>query len=101
MITIRKANKADAKKIWPIVKHINSKGEFFPFLPETPEEEMMDKWMNKDMHVYVATENNEIVGTFYMKDNQPGLGSHIANAGYAVSQHHGGTGIGKLMGEFS
>ncbi len=62
---------------------------------------MMEYWMDKNNHVYVALENDEILGSFYMKNNQPGLGSHIANAGYAVAEECRGKGVGKLMGEFS
>ena len=36
-----------------------------------------------------------------MKDNQPGLGSHVANAGYMTSPDAFGKGIGKAMALFS
>jgi ribosomal protein S18 acetylase RimI-like enzyme len=36
-----------------------------------------------------------------MRSNQPGRGSHIANAGYAVSPSYRGKGLGQFMGEFS
>ena len=49
----------------------------------------------------MATYDEEIVGTFIIKDNQPGLGSHIANASYMVSGKASGKSIGKAMGEFS
>jgi ribosomal protein S18 acetylase RimI-like enzyme len=41
------------------------------------------------------------VGTFFIKDNQPDLGSHIANAGYMTAPGTFGKGIGRAMGEFS
>jgi ribosomal protein S18 acetylase RimI-like enzyme len=34
---------------------------------------------------------------FLIKDNQPGLGAHIANAAYMVSEKAEGKGIGKSM----
>ncbi|HKC68479.1 MAG TPA: GNAT family N-acetyltransferase [Bacteroidia bacterium] len=103
MITIRKATLADAKQIWQILRVTNSKGNSFPFLAEKDEEEkeMMAYWLANDKYAYVATEDEIILGTFYLKDNQPGRGAHIANAGYAVSEKSRGKGIGKLMGEFS
>ena len=103
MITIRKATLADAKQIWQILKVTNCGGNTFPFLAEKDLEEkaMMDYWLAKDKHVYVVIENEVILGSLYLKDNQPGRGSHIANAAYTVSEASRGKGIGKLMGEFS
>ncbi len=101
MISIRKAIPADAVSIWPIVKTVNIGGNYFPFSPELNESEMMEYWMDKNNNVYVALENDVILGSFYLKNNQPGLASHIANAGYAVAEECRGKGIGKLMGEFS
>jgi ribosomal protein S18 acetylase RimI-like enzyme len=45
--------------------------------------------------------SGKIVGTFFLKDNQPDLGSHIANAGYMVSPQAKGKGVGRAMAEFS
>lgn len=101
MIQIRKAKQQDLDEVWEIIKEVISKGDTYAFAPETPRETMLAYWFGPDKHTYVATENEEIVGTFVMKDNQPGLGAHIANAGYMVAAKAGGKGIGKMMGEFS
>ena len=53
------------------------------------------------MDTFVAVEKNEIVGTYFIKPNQPGLGDHIANCGYMVAPDHRGQGIGKLLCEHS
>ena len=45
--------------------------------------------------------NGKIVGTFFLKDNQPDLGSHIANAGYMVAPEAMGKRVGRTMAEFS
>ena len=47
--------------------------------------------------VYVAVEDGKILGTYYIKSNQPGHGSHVCNAGYIVSTEARGKGIGKTM----
>ena len=62
---------------------------------------MLAYWCGQDKHTYVATIGGLVVGTFIIKDNQPGLGSHIANASYMTSPAASGKGIGKAMGEFS
>lgn len=62
---------------------------------------MLNFWCGPDKHTYVAPIDNKIAGTFFIKDNQPELGSHIANAGYITSPLAGGKGIGTEMGKFS
>ena len=101
MLTIRKAIQEDKEEIWKILKEVIAQGDSFAFDPNTPKEKMMAYWMAEDKHTYVALLDNEIVGSFFIKANQPGLGSHIANAGYMTSQSASGKGIGKAMGQFS
>jgi GNAT superfamily N-acetyltransferase len=46
-----------------------------------------------------ATEDGRVVGTHMMKANQPGLGSHVANAGFMVDPAEQGHGVGRRMTE--
>ena len=62
---------------------------------------MLDYWCGKDKKTYVAEVDHKVVGTFFLQDNFPDLGSHVANASYMVSPAYSGKGIGKAMGEFS
>ena len=101
MLVIRKIIPEDFDSIWIILKEVISKGDSFTFDPDTPKESMMNYWLGKDKHVYVSIDNENIVGSFIIKDNQPGLGSHIANAAYIVSERASGKGVGKTMGAFS
>lgn len=39
------------------------------------------------------------MGTYILKANQPGLGSHVANASFMVSSFARGLGAGRRMGE--
>lgn len=57
--------------------------------------------MGKDKHTYVAIMDDHIAGTFIIKDNQPDLGYHIANASFMTLPSASGQGIGYRMGEFS
>lgn len=101
MLAMRKATSKDADAIWKILKDVISRGDSFVFDPDSPKEKMMAYWMESEKHTYVAVLDNSIVGSFFIKTNQPGLGSHIANAGYMTSPLASGKGIGKAMGQFS
>ena len=101
MIEIRSANDADKSGIWKIIQAVIATGDTYVFLPETPEDEMITYWFSPDKHVYVAEHGGNIVGTFWLKANQPGLGSHICNAAYMVAPDAAGKGIGRKMAEYS
>jgi L-amino acid N-acyltransferase YncA len=101
MILIRMAEAADYEQIWQIIKQVIAKGDSYVFDPKTSREKMLNYWTAPDKHTYVALENEIVVGTFIIKDNQPDLGAHIANASYMTSPAFTGKGIGFKMGEFS
>ncbi|HRH60944.1 MAG TPA: hypothetical protein PL045_10265, partial [Chitinophagaceae bacterium] len=82
MIEIRKAIPSDFDAIWNIIQPVIAKGDTYTFHPHSSKESMLAFWCGADKHTYIASYSNEIAGTFFIKDNQPGLGSHIANAGY-------------------
>jgi ribosomal protein S18 acetylase RimI-like enzyme len=101
MLEIRKAVEADKPQIWEIIREVIAGGDTYIFYPNTPREKMLEYWFAGDKHTYVALVENKIVGTFFLKDNQPDLGSHIANAGYMVAKDAKGMRVGRTMAEFS
>lgn len=101
MIEIRKAAPEDHVEIWNIIRQVIAEGDTYVFSPDSSSEKMLAYWCGQDRHTYVATINSKVVGTFLIKDNQPDLGSHIANASYMTSPSAAGQGIGKTMGAFS
>lgn len=101
MTEIRDAIDSDKAAVWQIIRAVIATGDTYVFDPDTPEQEMMRYWFSADKHVYVAERDEEVVGTFWLKPNQPGLGSHVCNAAYMVSPEATGKGIGRKMAEFS
>lgn len=98
---IRIAKQEDHNQIWEIIQQVISNGDTYVFDPNSSKEKMLAYWCGQDKHTYVAMLNEKVVGTFVIKENQPDLGSHIANASYMTSPSESGQGIGKAMGEFS
>ena len=99
MVMIRKATGEDANPIWIIFHAVVSSGDTYAFAPEITKEEALSYWMGGDKHCYVAEYESKVAGTYIIKDNQPGLGSHIANASFMVSPEFQGHSIGKNMGQ--
>jgi L-amino acid N-acyltransferase YncA len=100
-MTIRLATQTDHEAVWHIISNVISTGDTYVFAPDSSKEKMLNYWFSADKRTYISEENNEILGTFYLKENQMDLGSHIVNAGYMVSQKARGKGIGKAMALFS
>jgi len=101
MVEIRKALEPDKSAVWQIIKAVIAGGDTYIFDPDTPEEEMMAYWFSLEKYVYVADDDGEILGTYWIKANQPGLGSHVGNGAYMVSPNAKGKGIGRKMAEHS
>lgn len=101
MVTIRTAEETDKPAIGRMITAVLAGGDTYVFEPGTPEDEMLVYWFAPEKHVYVAEGGGLILGTFWLKPNQPGLGDHVCNAAYMVSPDTQGRGIGRLMAEFS
>lgn len=98
---IREATESDFSKIWPIFHEVVSAGESYPYPVNTTQEEAEKLWMQVPRKTFVVEEQGEIFGTYYIKTNQPGLGSHVCNCGYMVSPTARGRGIATAMCEHS
>lgn len=100
-LRIRRAEDADFDGIWEVFHAVVSRGDTYSYDPETTKEEARDLWMPSNGRTYVAVLEDEIVGTYLMKPNQPGLGSHVVNCGYMVRGDQAGRGIGRALCEHS
>lgn len=100
---IRKVDiEKDYDGVWEIFSDVITGGDAFSFVPDTPKSELKKLWFAEEMDTFVAVDNSgKVVGSYYVKPNQPGLGSHIANAGYMVHPEEKGKGIGRLLCEHS
>lgn len=100
----RRATDADEDALWTIIEPILSKGDTWVFAPPKTAEDrtnILAYWLAADKWTYVYLVQNQIVGIFFIKANQPDLGNHIANAGYMTHSDWRGQGIGYQMGLFS
>jgi len=96
-MTIREANKIDFKSIWPIFSEIVSEGTTYAHPRDTSEEEARKIWMDLPSKTFITERDGEILGTYYIKTNQSGPGSHVCNCGYMVSSKASGQGIATEM----
>ncbi|HEV8583227.1 MAG TPA: GNAT family N-acetyltransferase [Thermoanaerobaculia bacterium] len=100
-LVIRRAAEADFDGIWEIFHPVVAKGDTYAYDPATTKEQARAIWLAPGLSTFVALRGGEIVGTYILKANQPGLGSHVANAGYMVRPDQAGRGIGRALCEHS
>jgi len=101
MTIIREASDTDFEEIWPIFHKIVSAGDTYAYPQNTTREEAFRLWMQLPQRTYVAEVEGQILGTYYIKTNKSGPGSHVCNCGYMVSSQARGKGLATSMCEHS
>jgi L-amino acid N-acyltransferase YncA len=96
---IRAATDADRDAIWEIFHATVAPADAFVYDPNTPREEAEAYWFAMGTRTYVAEQNGKVAGSYILRANRPGLGDHVANAGFMVAPEGRGLGIGRAMGE--
>ena len=95
---IRAATPADHDAIWAILAPICASGEVFCVPRDGGREAAFDYWFSGPAReVFVAEAPEGILGTSYLRPNQGGGGSHVANAGYATAPAGQGKGIARAL----
>ncbi len=98
-LTIRGAEERDRDRIWQIFQATIAPGDAFVYDPKTSREEATAYWFANGTRTYVAEQNGQVVGSYILRPNRPGLGNHVANAGFMVDPATRGRGVGRAMGE--
>jgi L-amino acid N-acyltransferase YncA len=96
-VKIIPATQAHRDEIWQIFHEVVAAGDTYVFDPKTPRDQALSYWLSPEAHTFVALDGSQVCGTYILKQNQPGLGSHVANASYMVASRARGRGIGSLM----
>ena len=99
MVEIRLATEADRDAIWEIFHDVIAPGDTYAFDPQMSRQDALTYWFRSDTHTYVAEQDRHVVGTYILRPNQSGGGSHVANAAFMVASNARGQGIGRAMGE--
>ena len=102
MLDIRPFEGDDWEATWQILEPVLRAGETYPYSPEITEGEAKRVWIDVPSATFVATDDNsDVLGTYYLKPNQPSLGSHVCNCGYIVGENARGKGVATKMCEHS
>jgi ribosomal protein S18 acetylase RimI-like enzyme len=102
MTSIRRYQEPDWPVVWPLLRTTFASGDTYAFSPKSSEAEIHKSWVETPAATYVAcAQDGRLLGTYILKANQPGLGSHVCNCGYVVAPEAQGQGIASAMCEHS
>ncbi len=96
-MTIRPAVETDWPAIWQLFRAVCAAGDSFAYDADTPEAVARKLWFDLPATAFVAEDGGTFLGTYYLRPNQPGRGSHVANGGYMVSEAARGRGLAEAM----
>ncbi len=100
-IAIREIAANEFGSVWPIFRDVVASGDTYSYSPDITFEQARDLWTTPPAKTFAAFDGDDVVGCYMLRPNQPGLGNHVANAGYMVAPQARGRGIAGLMCEDS
>jgi ribosomal protein S18 acetylase RimI-like enzyme len=97
MLIIRPAQPSDRGAIWSILEPVIRAGDTYPLPRDLSREEALSYWFSGEHEVFVAEDGRVVLGTYYLRANHRGGGSHVANCGYMAAPNATGRGVGSAM----
>ena len=102
MTLIRPFLETDWPVLWPILRATFEAGDTYAYAPDSTEAGIHRVWIEAPSATYVAVDASGVMlGTYFIKPNQPGLGAHVCNCGYVVAAAARGQGVAAAMCEHS
>jgi ribosomal protein S18 acetylase RimI-like enzyme len=96
-MTIRLAGSSDTNAIWAILEPTIRAGETYTLPRSMEKEQALAYWFSPEHTVFVAEQDGEVVGSYYLRANQQGGGAHVCNCGYMTAARASGRGIATAM----
>ena len=72
-------------------------GQTYALPTDLSRQEALAYWHSPTHLVFVAVDAEQVLGTYYLRPNQPGPGAHVANCGYITAQAARGRGVASAM----
>ncbi len=97
MLAIRPAQPGDAEAIWAVLEPVIRGGETYALPREMSRADALAYWFSRSHEVFVAEAEGQVIGTYFLRPNQSGGGSHVSNCGYVTAQAASGKGVATAM----
>jgi ribosomal protein S18 acetylase RimI-like enzyme len=100
-LTVREIRPDEFDLVWPLFHRVLAAGDTYAWAPDMSLEDGRKIWTAPPARAVVAELDAAVVATYSLRPNQPGLGDHVANAGYMVEPAARGQGIARALCEHS
>jgi len=97
MVKVREARADDADAVWAILEPVIRAGETYTLPRDMGREAGLAFWFANGHEVFIAEDEGSAVGTYFLRANQGGGGSHVANCGYVTAVGETGRGVARAM----
>src|ERR1700676_5668248 len=82
---IRAAVPTDADSIWALLEPTIRAAETYTLPADMNREDALASWFSPGHEVFVAEQSGAVRGSYFLRPNQRGGGSHVANCGYVTA----------------
>ena len=100
---IRPYRPEDWDQIWAVLEPVFRAGDTYAIRTDIMAGEAREYWTSSPKQVFVAIDETtgQLLGTYYVRPNFDGPGSHVCNCGYIVAEQSRGQGVASRMCEHS
>ncbi|MFK4132792.1 GNAT family N-acetyltransferase [Pseudomonas luteola] len=96
-MNIRPITAADFDQVWPIIQAVVQSQETYALDPAMDRDAAWKLWVELPKATFVAEREGQILGTYYIKPNAAGPGSHVCNCGYMTAEAARGQGVASAL----
>ncbi len=94
---IRPAALADHDNVWAIMEPVLRSGETYTLPDNWTRGEALAYWFAPPHQVFVAEDDGQILGHYFLMPNRQGGGAHVANCGFMTAAEAAGKGVATNM----
>jgi len=94
---IRPATAADHDAIWAIIEPVLRAGETYTLPDDWNRDKALAYWFAPPHQVFVAEDDGQILGHYFLMPNRQGGGAHVANCGFMTAAEAVGKGVATAM----
>lgn len=94
---VRAITKDDHDVLWSMLEPVFRAGDTYAINPDISKADAIRYWISADAGSYFIEDESGVLGTYYLKTNAAGGGSHVCNCGFITSRDSGGKGVARNM----
>jgi len=97
MVRIRTATDGDHDAVWSILEPMIRQGDTYTLPRDWSRAHALAFWFAEEHEAFVCEDGGKVLGTYFLRANQKGGGSHVANCGYVTRKGAEGRGVARAM----